>query len=85
MLLPDAIATMSHRESESPVKKRCPIVYGGESFTVAGYNTNWKSRVKMGTEGNKRFYQIPYNRIVQYMKDKAELAGIGFAENEESF
>jgi hypothetical protein len=29
----------------------------------------------MGTEGNKRFYQIPYRRIVQHLYDKKKVAG----------
>ena len=52
---------------------------------VAGYNINWKTKVNMGTQGNKRFYQIPYNRIVNYLFDKAEAAGIDIDENEEAY
>ena len=39
----------------------------------------------MGTQGNTRFDQIPYNRIVKYLYDKAEAAGIGMEENEEAY
>lgn len=52
---------------------------------VIGYNKNWKHKIKLGRRGNKSFCQIPYSRLVKYIFDKGEAAGIEVCENEESY
>ena len=52
---------------------------------VQGYNVNWKTKCNMGTENNRKFYRIPYSRLIKYLFDKAEIAGINIVENEESY
>jgi len=52
---------------------------------IIGYNTNWKSRVKMGKLNNRKFYEIPYRKFISMLFDKGEKYGIHVVENEESY
>lgn len=52
---------------------------------VVGYNTGWKQSVNIGKRNNQKFVQIPFARLVSYLKYKCEIAGIRFIENEESY
>ncbi len=52
---------------------------------VVGYNTGWKQSVNIGKQNNQKFVQIPFARLVSYLKYKCEMAGINFVGNEESY
>lgn len=52
---------------------------------VVGYNTGWKQSVNIGKRNNQKFVQIPFARLVSYLKYKCEIAGINFVKNEESY
>lgn len=52
---------------------------------VVGYNAGWKQSVNIGKRNNQKFVQIPFARLVSYLKYKCEIAGINFIRNEESY
>lgn len=41
-----------------------------EKKIIIGYNLNWKSKVNMGRKTNRRFYEIPYSKLLKKIKDK---------------
>jgi len=43
---------------------------------IIGYNKNWKNKVNMGKVNNQKFLSIPHKQLIDYIKYKAELAGI---------
>ncbi|HUX99274.1 MAG TPA: transposase [Candidatus Deferrimicrobium sp.] len=43
---------------------------------VLGYNDQWKQKSRMGKINNQNFQQIPFYRLVEKIKYKAELEGI---------
>lgn len=52
---------------------------------VVGYNSGWKDSINLGNKTNQTFVQIPYAKLVQYLKYKCESCGIYFIKNEESY
>lgn len=52
---------------------------------VVGYNIDWKQSVNLGKRNNQKFVQIPFARLISYLKYKCEMAGIRFVKNEESY
>lgn len=59
--------------------------YGHKKKIIIGYNTNWKNGVNMGRNNNRKFYRIPYTKLLKKLKDKMELLGIEVILNEESY
>ena len=41
--------------------------YKDKKVIVIGYNDNWKSNVNMGRKNNRKFYQIPYRKLLYKM------------------
>lgn len=52
---------------------------------VVGYNSGWKQSVDMGKKNNQKFMQIPFARLISYLKYKCEMVGIYYIETEESY
>ena len=52
---------------------------------AVGYNVGWKNGTDMGKVNNQKFTQIPFARLVSYLRYKCELVGISFVTNEESY
>lgn len=52
---------------------------------VVGYNIGWKQSINLGKRNNQKFVQIPFARLISYLKYKCEMVGIRFVENEESY
>ena len=61
------------------------IEYSNKKLIIVGYNTNWKKEVNMGKKNNRKFYQIPYCRLLNKLKDKMTQLGIKVEINEESY
>jgi len=55
------------------------------SELIIGYNKNWKTSVNIGRTNNRKFYEIPYRRLVSKLFDKGESKGVKVVENEESY
>ena len=52
---------------------------------VVGYNRLWKDSITLGKRNNQLFSYIPFVRLINLLKYKAELVGIKFIEVEESY
>ena len=51
---------------------------------VIGHNDGWKQEVNMGKWNNQNFVQIPFNRLIELIRYKAEERGINVIIQEES-
>lgn len=51
---------------------------------VIGYNDNWKQRVDTGKKNNQNFVQIPFRKLIEQIRYKAEEVGVEIREQEES-
>lgn len=51
---------------------------------VVGYNRDWKQRLNLGRRNNQNFVQIPFQKLVQQIRYKAEEAGITVLVREEN-
>lgn len=52
---------------------------------IIGYNKNWKDSISLGRKTNQKFVQIPYLRLIEYLKYKCEMVGINLITTEESY
>lgn len=52
---------------------------------VVGYNAGWKQESDMGKKNNQKFVQMPFARLVSYLRYKCKIVGIDFMEHEESY
>ena len=48
------------------------IMYKHKKHIILGYNINWKTGVKMGKKNNRKFYNIPYSKLIYKLQDKFE-------------
>ena len=46
--------------------------YQNKKEIIVGYNEGWKQHVNLGRNTNRKFYEIPYARILNKMRDKFE-------------
>ena len=61
------------------------LVKEGISILVIGHNKNWKNKINIGKVNNQNFVSIPFNKIIDIIKYKAEDFGIKCIEQEESY
>lgn len=61
------------------------LVYNKIGNLVIGYNANWKDSVSLGRKTNQKFVQIPYLKLINYLKYKCELVGVKLVLHEESY
>lgn len=59
--------------------------YYDKQYFIIGYNEGWKTKVNMGQNNNRQFYDIPYSRILQKLKEKLLVNGKKLIINEESY
>ena len=52
---------------------------------VIGHNNLWKQDTNIGKVNNQNFVQIPFNRLIQMLNYKCQLAGINCVIQEESY
>lgn len=52
---------------------------------VVGYNKGWKESINIGKRNNQTFVQIPYLKLIDYLKYKCEMVGIKIVVSEESY
>ncbi len=52
---------------------------------VIGENRNWKQSIELGKENNRRFVQIPYDRMKNIIRYSGERTGIRVVFQEESY
>jgi IS605 OrfB family transposase len=46
--------------------------YKNKEQIIIGYNAGWKTKVNMGKNNNRRFYEIPYKKLIYKFFQKAE-------------
>lgn len=61
------------------------LVNEGISTLVIGHNKNWKDKINIGKVNNQNFVSIPFSKIIDIIKYKAEDFGIKCIEQEESY
>ena len=61
------------------------LVNEGISTLVIGHNKNWKNKINIGKVNNQNFVSIPFNKVIDIIKYKAEDLGIKCIEQEESY
>ena len=58
-------------------------LYSNKKLIVIGYNEGWKTNINIGKENNRKFYQIPFSRIISKLryalKGKTEIEEINEA------
>ena len=59
--------------------------YAEKKCVVIGYNPNWKTNTSMGKENNRKFYEIPYKKLIGMLENKLNNEGKILAINEESY
>lgn len=52
---------------------------------VIGHNNGWKDSINIGKVNNQNFVQVPFNKLISFLKYKCEMIGIKVTENEESY
>jgi len=52
---------------------------------IIGYNKSWKQGIKLGKKTNQNFVNIPFYKLVEMIKYKAEMFGLNVVLNEESY
>ena len=55
------------------------------STLVIGHNKDWKNKINIGKVNNQNFVSIPFNKVIDIIKYKAEDFGIKCIEQEESY
>ena len=55
------------------------------SNLIIGHNKNWKDKINIGKVNNQNFVSIPFNKVINIIKYKAEDLGIKCIEQEESY
>ena len=61
------------------------IEYSDKKIIVIGYNEQWKNKINMGKINNRKFYQIPYCKLLDKLTDKMLQKGILVKFTEESY
>ncbi len=61
------------------------LVSNGITDIVVGYNKGWKDSIRLSHKNNQTFVQIPYMKLIEYLKYKCEMCGIRLITNEESY
>jgi len=61
------------------------LINEGISTLVIGHNKNWKDKINIGKVNNQNFVSIPFSKIIDIIKYKAEDFGIKCIEQEESY
>ena len=59
--------------------------YKTKKLIIIGYNTGWKNKVNIGAINNRKFYGIPYTKLMYKLTNLIREAGIEVKINEESY
>ena len=67
------------------IVKWLTINYSNKKLIIIGYNKNWKPKVNLDNKTNRKFYQIPYCKLLNKLTNKMLQIGIIVKLNEESY
>ena len=59
--------------------------YSDCEYIIVGYNKGWKTGVNMGKTNNRNFYEIPYRKLLNKLRDKLEKNNQTLVIREESY
>jgi len=59
--------------------------YKDYATIIVGYNTGWKKKVNMGKKMNRKFYEIPYMKLVYKLRDKLAMSNQKLEITNESY
>jgi len=59
--------------------------YSNKKIIILGKNVNWKEKINLGRNTNRKFCQIPYSKLIKKIKDKGHRMGIKVVITEESY
>ena len=59
--------------------------YKAKQKIIIGYNKGWKTGVNMGKKNNRKFYAIPYLKLLKKIRQQAEKYGIVVVETNEAY
>ena len=49
--------------------------YKDKNQFIIGYNKGWKNKVDLGSKTNRKFYQVPFSKIIKKLKEKMVKCG----------
>jgi len=76
------ITTLFHRTSRYIVEY---CIQHNIGSIVIGYNKEWKQNINIGKRNNQNFTHIPFSKFLLQLKYKAELVGIHYITDDESY
>lgn len=50
------------------IVNKLKTLYPTKKLIIIGYNEGWKQNLKLGTDTNRKFYQIPYKKLLKKIK-----------------
>lgn len=59
--------------------------YAHKRMVIVGYNKGWKTNASMGRANNRKFYNIPYSKLLNKLRFQLKNNGIEMVETEESY
>jgi len=74
--------TLFHRISKNLIEY---CIQNDIGTIITGYNEGWKQKVNIGKRNNQNFVQIPFYKLIQQIKYKAQLIGVQFDTIEEAY
>ena len=74
------INTLFHRISKNLIDY---CIKNNLGTIVIGYNNGWKRKINIGKRNNQKFVQIPFLKLINQIKYKAELIGVNVVCNNE--
>ena len=52
------------------IVKKMYDLYNKKDKIIIGYNKSWKTNINIGKDNNRKFYQIPFRKLIKKLKDK---------------
>ena len=59
--------------------------YNHKKEIVIGYNPGWKNKIGFGRRLNRKFYEIPYRKLLNKLEDSLKPLNIKLTIREESY
>ena len=60
-------------------------LYANKKNIIIGYNEGWKNKINLGKDNNRKFCKIPFNKIINELKNRLSILNINIIKTEESY
>jgi len=67
------------------INKLVKLYKNSKTTIIIGYNKGWKKNVSLGKTNNKKFYEIPFSKIINKMQEQLIKHGLAVVVTEESY